>query len=275
MTADQSLTIFDREAPAAVMTFNIKNGWDMDSWNARKGLLVEVVRQANPLLMGTQEGFGPQLDYMRDNLPGYDYVGLSRYPDGADEYSAIFFDTSRVQVREHGTVWLSETPDVPGSRFEDEDLPRIATWALCQVAGHDRDLLAMNTHLTYRDLGIDAQVKVLLEQLELLDRLDIDTILMGDFNKPRGSRTWDALREIGFADAWDFAESEIGPKRTFHNWKGTDPADESENRIDWIMYRPGDATTLPKGTVVETIDTHEGDIYPSDHYPVLLRNDRA
>lgn len=271
MSQTPSRTVFDLAAPTAVMTFNIKNGWDMDSWNGRKDLLVDVVRQANPLLMGTQEGFGPQLDYIRDNLPGYDYVGLSRYPDGADEFNAIFFDTTRVTVREAGTVWLSDTPDIPGSRFEDEDLPRIASWALCQVSGHDRDLLMVNTHLTYRDHGIDAQVRVLLEQLAIFAPLHIDTILTGDFNTQRHSRTWNAFRQIGFADAWEFATAEIGPNTTFHDWKGASPVEGDENRIDWILYRPGEGHSLPQHCIIETIDSHDGETYPSDHFPVVLR----
>lgn len=269
-------TLFDTPEHVAIMSFNLKNGGNIVSWIRRRALLVDIVRRANPILMGTQEGYRSQLAYMRRKLPGYEFVGASRYPDGADEYNAIFFDTTRVSVESHGTIWLSDTPEVPGSMFEIERMPRIATWAMCHLASNDRQLLMVNTHLTYEEAGIDAQVDVLIEQLDNFAPDDIDIVLTGDFNQPRHSRTWDKLVGIGFVDAWEFAGSETGPRITAHNWKGAPSGsgiDQTpERRIDWIMYRPGDRETLPRDCVMETIDTHKGSVYPSDHFPIVLRN---
>ncbi|HEV2072465.1 MAG TPA: endonuclease/exonuclease/phosphatase family protein [Thermomicrobiales bacterium] len=276
MNGSSGSTVFDTSEHVSIMSFNLKNGGNIISWIRRRALLVDVIREANPILIGTQEGYRSQLAYIRNKLPGYEFVGASRYPDEVDEYNAIFFDTSQVNVADSGTIWLSDTPDVPGSMFETEHMPRIATWALCDIIGYDRQLLSVNTHLTYEDAGIDAQVDVLIEQLDKFAPEDVDIVLTGDFNQPRHSRAWDKLVGIGFVDAWEFATSESGPRITAHNWKGAPSGDDAgstpERRIDWIMYRPANGTTLPRNCIMETVDTHNGTVYPSDHFPIVLRN---
>lgn len=276
MNGSSGSTVFDTSDHVAIMSFNLKNGGNIISWIRRRALLVDVIRQADPILIGTQEGYRSQLAYIRSKLPGYEFVGVSRYPDEVDEYNAIFFDTSRVIVADSGTVWLSDTPDVPGSMFETEHMPRIATWAMCSIIADNRQLLMVNTHLTYEDAGIDAQIDVLIEQLDMFAPDDVDIILTGDFNQPRHSRAWDKLVGSGFVDAWEFATSEAGPRITAHDWKGApsgSSADQMpERRIDWIMYRPADGATLPRNCIMETVDTHKRNVYPSDHFPIVLRN---
>lgn len=46
----------------------------------------------------------------------FDHVGVGRN-DGkeAGEYSPIFFDRERFEVANWTTIWLSDTPNVPGS----------------------------------------------------------------------------------------------------------------------------------------------------------------
>ena len=59
-------------------------------------------------------------------------------------------------------------------------------------------------------------------------------------------------------DAWLVAPHRSGPDKTFHDFTGT-----PDQRIDWILVR---------GFEVEdarTVTTHEGKLYPSDHFPVV------
>lgn len=269
-------TLFDTSSAAAVMTFNLKNGQDVSSWNKRKSLLALIIRDAQPLFVGTQEGYGSQLTYICEQLPGYVPIGESRGSSAEDEFSAILIDSARVSVRESGTQWLSATPDVPGSAFPRDVFPRIVTWAICDLKGHDRSVMVANTHLTFEPAGVPAQLDVLLAQIKRLAPEHIDIILTGDFNVPMHSDPWHTLNGFGYVDALDFAKSHTGPLATFHDWHGMksseSPPDTLEGRIDWIFYRPGDGTTLPQNCVLETIDTHDGNTYPSDHFPVVLRN---
>ena len=49
--------------------------------------------------------------------PSYGHVGVGR-DDGmqAGEYSPIFYDRRRFEVVDWKTIWLSPTPEVPGSK---------------------------------------------------------------------------------------------------------------------------------------------------------------
>src|SRR5688572_9991418 len=64
-----------------VMSFNIRVSTMVDmgnTWGLRKGLLVNTIKQFNPDLLGTQESLAAQSDYLRENLPGYEFVGVGR-----------------------------------------------------------------------------------------------------------------------------------------------------------------------------------------------------
>jgi endonuclease/exonuclease/phosphatase family metal-dependent hydrolase len=269
-------TLFDGPEYRAVMTYNLKNGSNRLHWLIRRRKLVDVIRRASPLLLGTQEGYRYQLEYIRRKLPGYAWIGSGRFADDSDELNAIFYDTRCVSVLGSGTWWLASTPEVAGSMIEGENFPRIATWGRFSITGHDRDVVMVNTHLTYQDVGLPAQVAALIEGIDRVAQRDDDVILTGDFNRPRHSPIWRALRDAGFRDAVDIAEELEGPVFTFPNWARwpQEKADgvTEENRIDWILYRPGAGRSLPRNTVHRTINTHEGLISPSDHFPVVLSN---
>lgn len=271
-------TIFDGPDHRAVMTYNLKNGQDVKRWRQRRAALIEVIRHQRPLLLGTQEGYRYQLDDIQKGLPDYDFVGVGRYTDGTNEYNAIFYDTTRVKIARSGTFWLSNTPELPGTRLPGSTLPRIATWARCILHDDGRQILFVNTHLTHQSHDIEEQTRILVRELERLIDPAIDTILTGDFNQSRRTPTWHALEEIGFIDAWTFANEVKGPVFTFPNWSQWDDERAAsvtrENRIDWIMYRPGENRPLPRNVEIQTINTHTGEIIPSDHFPVVLSNQR-
>ena len=54
------------------------------------------------------------LEDLKSYLPGYKYIGVGR-DNGADEgeHAAIFYDTDKFDMLDHGDFWLSETPDCP------------------------------------------------------------------------------------------------------------------------------------------------------------------
>lgn len=269
-------TIFDTDEPRTIMTYNLKNGSDADHWTRRREALFQVIRQARPLILGTQEGYRYQLDEIAGQLDDYAWLGRARFIEDFDEFNAIFYDRKLLTVSAQGTFWLSGSPDEPGSLIPGEHLPRIATWMRCAIAGHDRGLQVVNTHLTYDERGFAAQTAALIAGIERHTEPSVDTILMGDFNQARGTATWQTLGEIGFVDAWEFARRAEGPTFTFAGWDQWDEQRLAEqpavNQIDWILYRPGTGLPLPDNTVVTAINTHAGGDAPSDHFPVTLSN---
>lgn len=258
----------------AIMTYNLKNGSQRDFWNERKGRMVEVIQEIAPTFFGTQEGFDWQLKELDDALIHYVMIGAGREADGSGEYAAIFIDTREVHAEDSGTFWLSSTPDMAGSMIENDHLPRVATWAKLTIG--DSRLLYINTHLTYIEENIPVQMEHLVGQLERLLDDDRDTIITGDFNIGRHREPMQRLNDLGFVDAWSFADVETGPRFTFPDWKPWEIDEaleiQDENRIDWIAWRPRAGGSLPQGVEIATINTHTHEPVPSDHFPVVLRS---
>lgn len=259
-------------ADIRVMTYNIKNGGDLPHWEERKAALAETIRRQQPAILGIQEGFEFQLAFLRDELQHYEVHGEGRDPFLGDEYCAVFVDTRVAVVEESGTFWLSETPSVTGSKMPDEHLPRIATWVRMQV--HGTPLLFVNTHLTYIEEGIPAQMAILVQEMEKLIDPAVETIIVGDFNIGRHREPIAALRELGFADAWSVASTVTGPVFTFAEWELWDDARVGsvvdQNLIDWVCIRPPDGEETPPISV-ETVNTHRKEPVPSDHFPVVVK----
>src|SRR5215207_9043451 len=94
-----------------VMTFNIRLNIAVDSLNAwpyRKDKLASQVLFHDVQLLGVQEALHDQMMDLKERLPKFKYVGGGR-DDGKEkgEYSAIFYDTTRLRVLESKTFWLS------------------------------------------------------------------------------------------------------------------------------------------------------------------------
>src|SRR3712207_7586469 len=58
---------------------------------------------------------------LEERLPGYRWIGVGRM-DGKDggEFSPILYRSTCLEPIDHGTFWLSETPEEPGSRRSEE-----------------------------------------------------------------------------------------------------------------------------------------------------------
>ncbi|MFN2440613.1 MAG: endonuclease, partial [Chitinophagaceae bacterium] len=116
-----------------VMTFNIRLNIAIDSLNAwpyRKDKVASQILFHDVHLLGVQEALHDQMVDLKARLPKFKYVGGAR-DDGKEkgEYSAIFYDTTRLQALQSQTFWLSVTPEVPGSKSWDAAITRIVTWA--------------------------------------------------------------------------------------------------------------------------------------------------
>ena len=114
-----------------VMTFNIRYGLandGEDSWEFRKGMVMGVIVEHAPDLIGLQEALQFQMDEIRANFPEYGSIGIGRDPGGEGEYAAILYLKERFMEVESDTFWLSETPEVPSTHWGNKHL-RICTWA--------------------------------------------------------------------------------------------------------------------------------------------------
>jgi endonuclease/exonuclease/phosphatase family metal-dependent hydrolase len=249
--------------PLRVMTFNVRMPTDQDGdnrWDARRDLVVEMLRAEHPDLIGTQELYKRQGDELVARLPEYTWFGEGRKGGTEDEHMGVFYRKGRLRVRDSGNFWLSDTPSVAGSRTWGNLYPRLVTWARFERIADGATFTFYNTHLPHRDIDEDARVRgaeLILARLKALPANEI-VVLVGDFNAPPESRVYTTLTGT-FTDAWTASPKRSGPEGPFHRFTG-----QPERRIDWILFRGLDPLSA------KTVTTNRNQRYTSDHFPVVV-----
>jgi endonuclease/exonuclease/phosphatase family metal-dependent hydrolase len=248
--------------PLRVMTFNVRLLTPNDganNWDARRDLVIDMLRDEAPDVIGTQELFKRQGDDIVERLPQFVWFGAGRDGGHADEHMGVFYRKDRLRVLESGNFWLSDTPDVPGSRTWGNLYPRMVTWARFERLADGATFVLYNTHLPYRDIDEPVRIRCAklirarMEKLAATERV----ILLGDFNTTPSSVVYTSLTDW-LTDAWTSAPTRSGPEGTFHGFTG-----KPERRIDWILVRG------LKANRVQTVTTERDGRYPSDHFPVI------
>lgn len=246
-----------------VMSFNVRLPVAADGdnrWESRRTLMIDTIRRERPDLIGTQELFGSQGDALVEGLPAYRWFGRGRRGGGRDdEHMGVLYRADAYAVIESGDFWLSETPEVVGSISWGNLYPRMVTWALFESRRSGARFYLFNTHFPYRDEDAEARTRcarLLLARIRALPD-DVPVVLTGDFNTGDDSEAYRVLT-AELTDAWRAAPRRRGPEGTFHAFSGT-----PQRRIDWILVRGLEARSA------ETVTTHRGARYPSDHFPVV------
>lgn len=267
--ASCTFTRLEKDSPINVMSFNIRYDNPDDSlnnWQYRKGRVGDAILFYNVDILGAQEVLHNQLLDLQHVLTDYNVLGVGR-EDGREkgEYSAIWYKKSRFDLLDTGYFWLSETPEVAGSKGWDGACERIATWAVLKDKKSDKDVFVINTHLDH--VGKIARrdgVRLILDRIHTLSA-GRPVILTGDFNSSPES---DVVKSI-LADSVDnlensssIAKYSYGPHWSFHNF-GRIPYNE-RIMIDYIF--------VSKGVKVERFgvlaEENNGE-FLSDHAPVL------
>ena len=181
-----------------VMSYNVRYNDDILRYNldgsvkTRLPRIIKNIFKYNPDTIGFQEVTTHRwYPYLKNYLsPNYTSVGLGRESDFSGEAAPIFINTETLELIDNGTKWLSPTPDIPGSKFDDtfshptDGLPRVLTFAIVKNKNNNVTYMHINTHLDclrgYTDNRI-SQVKVIMEFIkENIKKYSI--ILTGDFN---------------------------------------------------------------------------------------------
>ncbi len=261
-----------------VMSFNVRYAAANDganAWTERKDLVVKVVREFSPDLLGTQELMPVQAKYLLEKIPGYGYVGQSRRPELVDdEQCGIYYRQERFIPLQQGHFWLSQTPDVPGSRGWDAALPRMVTWTKLYDRRSGRPFYFVNTHFDHRGREARKQSARTLRSFLESKMARYPVIVTGDFNSGEGSAPYqELLANEGSAQPHAPSEPHIGlidtyrqvhPQRmdnegTFNGFNGR----RDGERIDWILV----SSDLQVESA-EIVSTDFSGRYPSDHFPV-------
>lgn len=254
-------------APALnVMTFNMRYDNPEDgenNWHFRRERAAEVIVSHDIDVFGTQELLVNQLNDLKELLPGYAAVGVGR-EDGAEagEFSAVFFKRDRFTPLESGTFWLSETPEVAGSRGWDGACERVATWVVLRDKS-GREFLFINTHLDHvGQVARDEGVSLLMKRIGSL-RGERPVILTGDFNSEPGSSVVAHVQKDGvLRDVKAVAPLKLGTAWSFSDFGQLPEAERP--LLDYIFVSGGfDADRY------EVLPDTLGGGYVSDHAPVM------
>lgn len=247
----------------SIMTYNIRfdNPADgVNAWSNRKARVIALLRKHSPDIIGVQEALHHQLEDITAALPEYTYIGVGR-DDGKTkgEYSALIIRKHKFEVLEQNTFWLSETPEVTGSKNWDAAITRVATWARLKDLKTKRIFTVVNTHFDH--IGTEARKQSALILKKFVADLPNGTpaIVMGDFNTTRSEPPYQVVVKKEGTLLIDTAPP--NPPGTFCNFA----VNSMEcNAIDYIFH-----TLEWKSKNYEVITENDGKYYPSDHLPVM------
>jgi endonuclease/exonuclease/phosphatase family metal-dependent hydrolase len=253
-----------------VMTFNIRLNIAVDSANAwpfRKDRCASQILFHEVHLLGVQEALHDQMTDLAIRLPRFRYVGGGR-DDGKEkgEYSAIFYDTARLQVLQSNTTWLSLTPQLPGSKSWDAAITRIVTWAKFRDLKSKKIFFAFNTHFDH--IGQVARRESSKIILNLVKQVagNSPAVITGDFNATPADEPitviMDKTNPLHLADSKEKSMTpHYGPTGTFNGFKSKEVNDEP---IDYIFLK-GNWKVKNHATISQTWQGK----FASDHFAVL------
>lgn len=255
-----------------VMSFNIRYSTMADSANAwiyRKDKVASQILFHDVQLLGVQEALHGQMTDLQERLPKFKYAGVGR-DDGKEkgEYSAIFYDTTRLQALQSQTFWLSETPGVAGSKSWDAAITRIVTWVKFRDRKTKKVFFAFNTHFDHiGKIARRESAHLLLKKVKEIAG-NTAAVITGDFNAEPADEPVqvirDAANDLHFTDSKELSQQpHYGPTGTFNGFKNKERNDQP---IDYIFLK-GNWKVLKHATISQA---WEG-LYASDHFSVWAK----
>lgn len=251
-----------------VMTFNLRVVAEVDGVNIfynRKSRILETIKMEAPELIGFQEANDEMRNWLREAIaPEYTLVGCGRNANYFGESTVLAFKNSSFNMIKSDNFWLSATPEIPGSRYEDIDqshCPRMCTVALLKHKDAAGLLWFYNTHTDHK--GSHAR---LVEAKQVMEHIQTHVdykggqrfVLTGDMNAyPDAPEILEFTDFIKDRKVTDLTENVGG---TFHGFGKR----ETPVKIDYIF-------TDADCDINESYKIDEGakyGIYISDHVPV-------
>jgi endonuclease/exonuclease/phosphatase family metal-dependent hydrolase len=250
-----------------IATYNLRYdnaGDSLDSWKTRFPVIAGMVQLYEFDLFGTQEGLYHQLEDLKRELPGFEYIGVGRDDgDKAGEHSAIFYRTDKFTLLDKGNFWLSPITDRPNKGW-DAALPRICSWGKFKEKSSGFIFYQFNVHFDHK--GEQARRESAKLVVDIMKKIagKSPAILTGDFNLNEKHESYVIINTSGYLkDAFELAPVRFAPNGTFN---GFDVKGKPEGRIDHIFLTKEFKVT-GYGILTNMYNGH----FPSDHFPVMAK----
>lgn len=261
----------DREpSPLRVGTYNL---WRSDLgkgeyvWQNRRDKLARSIRDIGFDIYGIQE-VDTTIQRALPALAGDEYKWFIFSPYSQDgkgnKAQGIVYRADRLKMLESHFFWLSPTPDVMSSGWDEMKFRRGACCAMFKDKVTGRKFFMMMSHMP---LGREANMMsapIIIDRARQYNRKNLPTFFVGDLNT-RDDRPSSASFREHWSDTFLYLpeEQKDGPSGSF-NGHGTNTDMESAPRIDFIYFSEGSLTPLK----YVCFDRQYDGIYPSDHCPV-------
>ena len=269
---------FSAGASIRVMSYNVRLGVAKDgdnSWENRREATPAMLRDIRPAVFGVQEAYDFQIAYILEQCPEYKAVGVGRDDGKSDgEHMSVFYDSTRIELLNWGTYWLSETPDVPSFGW-DAKCRRTATWTLLREIASGQKFYFVNTHLDH--IGVMARkngLALIYNKIKEMNPSGLPMVLTGDFNiLPDNDGLTDLNTLMKSARFYSDDADTIGSFNGFGKYGlssgapklGDSQKDKKTLRpLDYIYYS-GFERSLCFKVVTKS---YAGKKFISDHYPV-------
>jgi endonuclease/exonuclease/phosphatase family metal-dependent hydrolase len=276
------------EQPVTVMTYNIleakfdgrhEGGNVVAPWSRRRPAAARLIRQADPDVVGIQEGAswvrkarGPrQVDSLRAALRGKYKLAHTEIPPSRRHFHRtgdyILYKKSRYQARGHGGHWA-----LGDSRF--------AAYQVLRNRATGARMLFVSAHLLVTpgaasDARREAETRRLIHRARpYAARRHVPIVYVGDFNSDRFRRhsfngPAMAMRAAGVADAWDAAQHRTRARyNTADHYMRKPPRNGA--RIDYV-FAPAGVAVRSWGLVMNLSHGRFVGTIASDHNPLVAR----
>jgi endonuclease/exonuclease/phosphatase family metal-dependent hydrolase len=251
-----------------VMTYNLKfaSPNPPNAWPQRRPLMAELIGKLAPDVFGTQEGLYSQLQDLAADLSAFQWIGLGRDGGSRGEFMAVFYRTARLEPLAFDHFWLSDTPEVVGSKTWGPKLARMVTWVKFRDRQTQREFIFVNTHFDHQvQEAREKSARLIRERIATFDP-ELPVLLVGDFNAAAGkNKAYAILTQDKFlTDTWDTARERVNEGIATFN--GFNAIQRGGPRIDWILSRGEVATDR-----IEIVTFSRDGQFPSDHCPVVAK----
>lgn len=250
-----------------LVTYNIRCCWDrVDGINVflmRQGLMLQKIKQEKPDVICFQEVIEPIYDFLSEHLSDYALIYNQRCEGYTGEGLVVAVKKSTARIITVDSFWLSKTPYVPGSRYENQsDCPRVCQMLHIKSLKSGKDFYVCNNHLDHisdeaRILGIKQVLEFVSEKLE---KHHAPIFIIGDFNAEPDSET---IKYCNSYEKIPLRDITSHISHSFHDFGRR----ETPCKIDYIYTDK--ATANIEHQVYEWLDELNG-VYLSDHYPIAV-----
>lgn len=227
-----------------LITFNVAASFlsppGVPPWNERKSLCLDVLREAQPGVIGLQEVMVDQFDYFSSQLHEFDSVavtdtviedkevlhalqrqyGIQTLPSPWEV--VLFFRRSEFERLRSSYWWISPTPDKPSVGFGNI-APRAVVWAHLRHRAFNEEFIVFNAHIDLR--CTEPMIRDCVERIEKFSQSPLPLFFLGDFNITPTDIGYSFLLKDGWQDS--YRSQPETPQPTFINGR----------RIDYIFYR--------------------------------------